>query len=193
MKKAKSKFVQDFLPVKNIRHGIVETTDGRYIKILEIEPINFMLLSDEEQGSVISSFASWLKISPARIQFKSITRKADSDKHLALLQEDIEREADDKCRLLGEGYVRLIKDVGNREALTRRFFLILQYESQSVLAKSLKKFMWSCKLRSKMPELILRYAVIRYCNRMMSTKLRRKFFTLFSTVARVWTSRCSRE
>ena len=96
MKKAKSKFVQDFLPVKNIRHGIVETTDGRYIKILEIEPINFMLLSDEEQGSVISSFASWLKISPARIQFKSITRKADSDKHLALLQEDIEREADDK-------------------------------------------------------------------------------------------------
>lgn len=139
MKKAKSKFVQDFLPVKNIRHGIVETTDGRYIKILEIEPINFMLLSDEEQGSVISSFASWLKISPARIQFKSITRKADSDKHLALLQEDIEREADDKCRLLGEGYVRLIKDVGNREALTRRFFLILQYESQSVLGEEFEK------------------------------------------------------
>ena len=26
------------------------------------------------------------------------------------------------------GYIRLIKDVGSREALTRRFFLIFQYE-----------------------------------------------------------------
>ena len=34
--------VQDFIPVKDIRYGIIETTDGRYIKLLEIEPINFM-------------------------------------------------------------------------------------------------------------------------------------------------------
>ena len=64
-------FTQDFIPVKDIRHGIIETTDHRYIKILEIEPINFMLRSDEEQFGIISSFASWLKISPARLQFKS--------------------------------------------------------------------------------------------------------------------------
>ena len=70
--------MQDFIPVKNIQNGVVETTDGRYIKILEIEPINFMLRSDEEQFSIISSFASWLKISPMKLQFKSITRKADS-------------------------------------------------------------------------------------------------------------------
>lgn len=37
----KLEFVQDFLPIENIRNGIVETTDGRYIKILEVEPINF--------------------------------------------------------------------------------------------------------------------------------------------------------
>ncbi len=139
MKKQKSKFVQDFIPVRNIRHGIIETTDGRHVKILEIEPINFMLRSDDEQSAIISSFANWLKISPVRIQFKSITRKADSDKHLALLQTDIEHEANDKCRALGEGYVRLIKDVGNKEALTRRFFLIFQYESQSVLGEDFAK------------------------------------------------------
>ena len=74
-------FVQDFLPIRSIHHGIIETTDKRYIKILEIEPINFMLRSDEEQYNIISSFASWLKISPQYLQFKSITRKADSDRH----------------------------------------------------------------------------------------------------------------
>ena len=78
----KLEFVQDFLPIKNLSNGIIETVDGRYIKILEIEPINFLLRSDEEQMNIISSFASWLKISPMRLQIKSITRKADSDKHM---------------------------------------------------------------------------------------------------------------
>ena len=80
-----SEFVQDFIPIKDLRHGIIETTDGRYIKILEIEPINFMLRSDDEQFSIISTFASWLKISPMKLQFKSITRRADSDKHVTLV------------------------------------------------------------------------------------------------------------
>ena len=76
-KNERLEFVQDYLPIKDLRNGIIETTDGRYIKILEIEPINFVLRSDEEQFNIISSFASWLKISPMRLQFKSITRKAD--------------------------------------------------------------------------------------------------------------------
>ena len=121
-------FVQDFIPVKDIQNGVVETMDGRYIKILEIEPINFMLRSDEEQFSIISSFAGWPKISPMKLQFKSITRKADSDRHVAMVQEELAAEASEECRHLGEGYIRLIRDVGSREALTRRFFLIFQYE-----------------------------------------------------------------
>lgn len=125
-------FVQDIIPVKEIRSGIIETTDGRYIKILEIEPINFLLRSSEEQYNIISSFASWLKISPMRLQFKSVTRKADSDKHLAMVRSELEEEENPHCREQGEEYIRLVKDVGNREALTRRFFLIFQYEHTGV-------------------------------------------------------------
>ena len=128
-KPEKLEFVQPFLPVKDIRNGIVETTDGRYVKILEIEPINFMLRSSEEQYNILSSFASWLKISPMRLQFKSITRKADSDKHIALLRKEMANEENEQCKELSEDYIRLIKDVGSREALTRRFFLIFQYEA----------------------------------------------------------------
>ena len=120
--------MQDFIPIRDIRCGIVETADGRYVKILEIEPINFLLRSDEEQFNIIAFFANWLKISPVRLQFKSVTRKADSDKHVSMIREELAKEENGQCRLLGEGYIRLIKDVGNREALTRRFFLIFQYE-----------------------------------------------------------------
>ena len=96
-KQEKLEFVQDFIPIRDLHHGIIETTDGRYIKILEIEPINFMLRSGEEQYSIISSFASWLKISPMRLQFKSVTRRADSDKHVAMVREELEAEPSEQC------------------------------------------------------------------------------------------------
>ena len=64
-----------------------------------------------------------------RLQFKSITRRADSDKHISMICEELEHEENPQCKELGEDYIGLIKDVGNREALTRRFFLIFQYEA----------------------------------------------------------------
>lgn len=121
--------VQAFIPIENIRHGVIETSDHRYIRILEIEPINFMLRSTEEQNAIINTFAGWLKISPIRLQFKSLTRKADSDHHIAMIRKDLENEKSQQCREVGEDYIRLIKDIGSREALTRRFFLIFEYES----------------------------------------------------------------
>lgn len=62
-----------------------------------------------------------------RLQFKSITRRANSDKHISMICE-VEHEENPQCKELGEDYIGLIKD-GNREALTRRFFLIFQYEA----------------------------------------------------------------
>ena len=127
--------VQDFIPVKDIINGVVRTTDGRYIKILEIEPINFMLRSEEEQCGIIASFAGWLKISPLRLQFKSITQKADSAKYIAALKKELDAEPNEACRELGSDYIRLISEVGNREALTRRFFLIFTYENAGGIAE----------------------------------------------------------
>jgi len=126
-----SNYVQDFIPIKEIRNGIVELTDGRYIKILEIEPINFSLRSGEEQNMIISNFAGWLKIAGIKIQFKSITKKADSEKHIEMLKRDMYGETNEHTKELSKAYIRLIRDVGSREALTRRFFVIFEYEPNS--------------------------------------------------------------
>lgn len=109
-KPEKLSFTQDFIPIKNLEHGIIETTDGRYIKILEIEPINFMLRSEEEQYEIICSFASWLKISPVHLQFKSITRKADSDKHIAILLIDQDRTRSPDMKHLSAVYQLLTQN-----------------------------------------------------------------------------------
>lgn len=123
-----TEFVQDFLPIKDIRNGIIETKDNRYIKILEVEPINFTLRTEEEKSNIIWSFASWLKIANVKLQFKSITKAADSEKHIELLKKDMVGEKNEKTKELSKAYIRLIRDIGAQEALTRRFFLIMEYE-----------------------------------------------------------------
>ena len=52
MAKRKSDTVEEVLSVKDIRYGIIEMTDGRYVKILEIEPIN--LCSVRKTSNIIS-------------------------------------------------------------------------------------------------------------------------------------------
>ena len=49
--------------------------------MIEVVPINFLLRSAREQRSIIYSFISYLKISPVKIQFKVLTKRADINKH----------------------------------------------------------------------------------------------------------------
>lgn len=81
-KKRRDMTLEDYLPIEKIANGVIYTTDHRYVKILEIEPINFLLRSTREQQSIIFSFISYLKISPVKLQIKMISKKADINKHL---------------------------------------------------------------------------------------------------------------
>ena len=51
-KLVKRQTLYDLLPIERLENGILHTTEGRYIKILEIEPINFLLRSPREQTNV---------------------------------------------------------------------------------------------------------------------------------------------
>ena len=121
-------FVQDFIPIKEIKNGIIETIDKRYIKILEIEPINFNLRSTEEQNNILYNFASWFKVANTKLQFKSITKKADSERYISLLKKDLNAETNPQTKELIKSYINLVRTVGGQEAVTHRFFLIIEYE-----------------------------------------------------------------
>ena len=135
-KSRKEIWTEDLIPVRNIQNGIIHLSDGRYIKILEVEPINFLLRSVREQKHIIASFASWMKISPVHIQIKVLTKKADISKHLNAIERDMDREQDPKCRELQKDYYNLIKTIGSREAITRRFLIIFEYEPAFTNRKS---------------------------------------------------------
>ena len=112
-KRKKDQTLEDYLPVEKIANGIVYTTDGRYVKILEIEPINFLLRSAREQQGIIYSFISYLKISPVKLQIKMISKKADINKHLEQSQLELERETDPHCQELQRDYIQFVHPDGS--------------------------------------------------------------------------------
>ncbi|MCL2775632.1 MAG: hypothetical protein FWD71_20145 [Oscillospiraceae bacterium] len=97
------------LPILKIENGVIYTKDRRYIKVIEIEPINFLLRSEREQKNIIYSFISYLKISPIKLQFKVISKRADINRHLEHIKTDIARETDEKCIALLRDYENLIR------------------------------------------------------------------------------------
>ena len=134
-KKRKDMTLEDYLPIDKIANGIIYTTDHRYVKILEIEPINFLLRSAREQKGIIYSFISYLKISPVKLQIKMISKKADINKHLEQAALELSRETNLHCRELQKDYIQFVKKLSSREAVSRRFFLIFEYEPFNVNRK----------------------------------------------------------
>lgn len=120
--------VADYLPIEKVENGIIYTKDHRFVKVVEVVPINFMLRSAREQRNIIYSFISYLKISPIKLQIKVLTRRADINRHLDTVRQEMAHEENEQCRLMQEDYLNFVQQVGSREAVTRRFFLIFEYE-----------------------------------------------------------------
>lgn len=118
----------ELIPVKKIVNGIIYTGDNRYLKIVEVLPVNFLLRSAKEQRFVIQGFLQWLKVAPCRFQIRTLARRADIGRYLEKAREEMEREENELCRRLQEDYMKLLQEVGLKEAISRRFFLILEYD-----------------------------------------------------------------
>lgn len=76
---------QKWLPVKDFKNGIVLMKDGRYVKVIEVLPVNFYLKSETEQQNIIYYYANYLKIAPDNMQIRVLTQKADISEHLKRL------------------------------------------------------------------------------------------------------------
>jgi len=120
--------VQDFIPVKKIQNGMIITTDNRYVKIVEVKPINFMMRSSLEQDVIIQTLATWFRIAPVKVQIKSVTRRADINKHIRSVQKNMSHEKNLSVVSLGKSYLNLVQAVKEKQSLSRRFFIIFTYD-----------------------------------------------------------------
>ena len=121
--------IQAWLPIKNIIGGVVITKDNRFVKILEVLPVNIYLKSTNDRQNIISSFAAYLKIAPDTLQMVARTLPADTQAYVEQMQRYAENEDNEACREMIEDNIREIGLGIASNAIRHRFFLVFQYEA----------------------------------------------------------------
>ena len=121
--------IQAWLPIKNIMGGVVITRDNRFIKILEVLPVNIYLKSANDRQNIIASYAAYLKIAPDSLQLEARTLPADTAEYVERMQAFAEQEENESCREMIEDNIAEIGQGVASDAIRHRFFLIFQYEA----------------------------------------------------------------
>lgn len=119
---------EDWLPVADISHGIIALKDGRFIKIIEILPVNFLLKTPAEKASIIYYYASYLKIAPDNLQICVLTKRADMSTYAERMRGYQNSEPNALCRELNEDNIREVEYLAENEALQKRILLVYQLE-----------------------------------------------------------------
>ncbi len=123
-----SKAAQDFVPVQEIRNGVVILKDGGYRGILMCSSINFSLKSEDEQRAVIGGFQSFLNTLDFSVQIAVHSRKMDIRPYLALLQERLDMQTTELMRLQLREYISFIHNfIEGADIMTKMFYVVVPF------------------------------------------------------------------
>ena len=131
--KVKAKATQDFVPIKEVRDGIVILKDGSLRALLMASSINLALKSQDEQQAVIGQFQNFLNSLEFTVQFFVESRDLDIRPYIALLEERYAQELDDLMKIQIREYIAFIKDFTERaNIMSKNFFIVVPYDPSLV-------------------------------------------------------------
>ncbi|MBY0472956.1 hypothetical protein K2Q00_01550 [Patescibacteria group bacterium] len=125
----KAQATQDFVPIKEVRNGIVILKDGSMRALLMASSINLALKSQDEQNAIIGQFQNFLNSLEFTVQFFVESRDLDIRPYLAILEERYVAELDDLMKIQIREYISFIKDFTARSnIMSKNFFIVVPYD-----------------------------------------------------------------
>lgn len=122
------KSTQDFVPVREVRDGVVVLKDGGLRAILLASSLNFALKSEDEQTAFIIQFQSLLNSLDFTVQIFIESRMLDIRPYIATLEEAYKNQLDDLMRVQIREYIGFIKSFTEAaNVMTKNFFVVVPY------------------------------------------------------------------
>ena len=123
-----SKTTQEFVPIKEIRDGIVVLKDGSMRALVLASSLNFALKSIDEQNSIIYQFQNFINSLDFSVQFFVQSKKLDIRPYIALLEERYKEQITELMKIQTREYIDFIKTfVENSNIMTKSFFIVISY------------------------------------------------------------------
>lgn len=132
---------QRFVPVKEIRNGIIILKDGGYRGVLICSAINFGLKSAEEQHAIILGFQNFLNTLDFSIQIVVNSRKMDLRPYLTLLEEKGPEQKSELMRIQLREYIEFIRSFTEQmNIMTKSFYIIVSYAPRVTATQAVNFF-----------------------------------------------------
>src|SRR3990167_3397748 len=123
-----AKATQEFVPIKEIRDGIVILKDGDLRAIVLANSINLSLKSEEEQKATILQFQNFLNTLDFSVQISVQSRKLDIRPYLLLLENRMKVQSEPLLKLQTKEYIDFIRNFAESVSImTKTFFVVIPY------------------------------------------------------------------
>lgn len=127
--RVKAQATQEFVPIKEVRDGVIILKDGSLRVLLMASSINLALKSQDEQQAIIGQFQNFLNSLEFTVEFSIQSRDLDIRPYIALLQERYAKELDELMKIQIREYIAFIKDFTERaNIMAKNFFIVIPYD-----------------------------------------------------------------
>src|SRR3989338_5563224 len=124
----KAKATQEFIPIKEVRDGIIALKDGGLRAIVLANSINLSLKSVDEQKATIMQFQNFLNTLDFSVQISVQSRKLDIRPYLLLLEDRIKVQNEPLLKLQTREYIEFIRNFTESVSImTKSFFVVVPY------------------------------------------------------------------
>ncbi|MBI2631111.1 hypothetical protein HYW73_02770 [Candidatus Nomurabacteria bacterium] len=124
----KAKATQEFIPIKEVRDGIVVLKDGELRAIVLANSVNLSLKSADEQKAIILQFQNFLNTLDFSVQLSVQSRKLDIRPYLLLLEDRIKVQNEPLLKLQTREYIEFIRNFTDTTSImTKSFFVVVPY------------------------------------------------------------------
>ncbi|HEY4478457.1 MAG TPA: hypothetical protein VI775_01300 [Candidatus Paceibacterota bacterium] len=129
------KTTQDFVPIQEIRDGVVILKDGSMRALVLASSLNFALKSMDEQNSIIFQFQNFLNSLDFSVQIFVQSKNLDIRPYIALLEERYKEQLTELMKIQTREYIEFIKTfVENSNIMTKSFFIVIPYTPPMISA-----------------------------------------------------------
>lgn len=121
---------QEFVPIKEVRDGVIILKDGGYRAILIASSINLSLKSGEEQVAIINQFQTFLNSLDFSVQIVVQSRRLDIRPYLLTLEERMKSQVEPLLKMQTKEYIDFIRSFTDEvNIMTKSFFIVIPYSS----------------------------------------------------------------
>lgn len=148
---------QDFVPLREIRDGVVILKDGSMRALVMASSLNFALKSGDEQQSIIYQFQNFLNSLNFSVQIFVESRRLDIRPYLALLENRLKEQTIDLMKIQTREYIEFIKTFTEQQnIMTKTFFIVIPYTPPVITGDPLKSFLGTSRPKQTATEEKLR-------------------------------------